>query len=266
MEQALHASFIQVALTRLPRDDRIVGIAAGGSWITRSIDTFSDLDLVIAVEPDCIDVVMADRTRIAESLGPLLVAFTGEHVNEPRLLICLYGPPLLHVDLKFVALPDLAQRVEDPAVLWERDGRMSEAMHGQAAQFPLPDLQWVEDRFWVWIHYGATKLGRGELFEVIGFLAFLRDQVLGPLILLRHGHLPRGVRKIEYDARTDVAALEQTLAHYDRAACGKALVNAANLYRQLRAYHAPMRLLRHTQAEQATLAFLDQVIATQETL
>jgi hypothetical protein len=31
----------------------------------------------------------------------LLVGFTGEHVGEPRVLICLYGPPVLHVDLKF---------------------------------------------------------------------------------------------------------------------------------------------------------------------
>ncbi|MER7057532.1 MULTISPECIES: hypothetical protein [unclassified Streptomyces] len=35
----------------------------------------------------------------------------------------------------------------------------------------MPDLQWIEDRFWIWVHYGATKLGRGELFEVNGFLA-----------------------------------------------------------------------------------------------
>jgi hypothetical protein len=52
------------------------------------------------------------RAGFAGALGPLLSAFTGDHVGEPRLLICLYGPPLLHVDLKFVTPADLAERVE----------------------------------------------------------------------------------------------------------------------------------------------------------
>jgi len=26
----------------------------------------------------------------------------------------------------------------------------------------LPDLQRIEDRFWVWVHYAATKLGRAN--------------------------------------------------------------------------------------------------------
>ncbi|NRS94850.1 hypothetical protein DFH40_002566 [Clostridium beijerinckii] len=47
---------------------------------------------------------MNERIKIAESLGTLLSAFTGEHVGEPRLLICLCEPELLHVDLKFVSI------------------------------------------------------------------------------------------------------------------------------------------------------------------
>ena len=61
-------------------------------------------------------------------LGPLLACFTGEHVGEPRLLIALYGPPLLHVDLKFVAERDLDVRVEDGRVLWQRDGALDRAL------------------------------------------------------------------------------------------------------------------------------------------
>ena len=42
-----------------------MGVAAGGSYRTRSMDEWSDLDLVIAVEPPAFDAVMADRQRIA---------------------------------------------------------------------------------------------------------------------------------------------------------------------------------------------------------
>ena len=127
-----HRKFLHSAVERLQRDERLLGVAAGGSFLTNSMDEFSDLDLVIATEAAHHRQVLADRQQIASSLGPLLTAFTGEHVGEPRLLICLYAvEPPLHVDLKFVALPDLARRVEDPAILWERDG-LNQIRHRRA--------------------------------------------------------------------------------------------------------------------------------------
>ena len=103
-----HRKFLQSALEVLQRDERLLGVAAGGSLLSNSMDEFSDLDLVIATEAAQHGQVLAERPRIAASLGPLLSAFTGEHVGEPRLLVCLYaGEPPLHVDLKFVALPAL---------------------------------------------------------------------------------------------------------------------------------------------------------------
>jgi len=58
----------------------------------------------------------------------LLAAFPGDHVGEPRLLICLYGPPLLHVDLKFMSTDEFLHRVEDPMVLWDRAGALRAAL------------------------------------------------------------------------------------------------------------------------------------------
>ena len=43
-------------------------------------------------------------------------------MGMPQLYICLYGPQMLHVDLKFVAPEALAKRVEEPVVLWDRTG------------------------------------------------------------------------------------------------------------------------------------------------
>src|SRR5688500_16195877 len=82
-------AFVDQAVPRLAEDPRVVGVAAGGSWIAGNMDEFSDVDLVIAVAPEHEAAVSRDRQAIAASLGPLLVAFTGEHVGEPRLLICL---------------------------------------------------------------------------------------------------------------------------------------------------------------------------------
>jgi hypothetical protein len=254
---AFHVDAARRAVSELSTDPRIAGVAAGGSWLT-AMDEFSDLDLVVAVYPEHEDSVRGDRIAIANRLGPLLAAFTGEHVGEPRLIICLYGPPLLHVDLKFVALGDLAERVEDPAILWQRDGALDRALAGSRAAYPQPDRQWIEDRFWVWIHYAALKIGRGELFEVLDTLGFLRGRVFGPLLLARAGSQPSGVRRIEKLAPDSIAALRETVAAYDRADCGRALTAAVALYRELREGHP---VARRVAAEHEAVRFLDQQLA-----
>lgn len=249
-----HRAFLAQAIERLSADPRIVGLAVAGSYPTDTMDEFSDLDFVVAVEPEAHAAVLADRQRIAASLGPLLVGFTGEHVGEPRLLICLYGPPLLHVDLKFVALPDAAQRVDEPAVLWERDGRLSAVLREGAAHYPSPDPQWIEDRFWVWVHYAAGKIGRGELFEALEFLSFLRMNVLGPLGLQRLGLRPAGVRRLEADAPALAEELKATVARHDARSLLAAVRACIAIYQRLRG-----EVEFRDAAEAAALDYLDEI-------
>ncbi|MCC2956110.1 nucleotidyltransferase domain-containing protein [Massilia sp. IC2-477] len=231
---AAHRQFIQHALEVLRLDPRIVGLAGAGSLLTGEMDEFSDVDLLIVTEPDQHAALMSERGTLAARLGSLLASFSGEHVGEPRLLICLYDAPLLHVDLKFVALGDVHQRVEDPAVLWERDGRVTAALGQGEAHYPQPDPTWIEDRFWIWVHYGAGKIGRGELFEAIDFLSFIRSAVLGPLALRRAGARPQGVRRIETRDPAFAAALAATVPRYDALDCLRALQTCIALYRELR--------------------------------
>lgn len=218
------------------------------------MDEFSDLDLVVACEAEHFAGLMNDRTALAATLGPLVAAFTGEHVGEPRVMICLYGPPALHVDIKVLAIADLAIRVDTPLVLWERDERMSAALAMSAAAYPMPDAQWIEDRFWVWIHYAALKIGRGELQEAFDFLSFLRGTVLGPLGLQRAGRRPMGVRHVEADPGLAMQ-LAGTLGGLDRLQLIGALRHAVTLYRSLRDGSA----LHRSDAERVALDFLERV-------
>lgn len=249
---ATHQSFINRALPYLMADQRLVGVAAAGSWAENSMDEFSDLDLIIAVEPGNLEQVMCDRHSIAASLGELLSSFTGEHVGEPRLLICLYGSPLLHVDLKFVSIADIARRVDEPVVLWERDRQLSQALAASTGIYPSPDEQWIEDRFWIWIHYGTGKVARGELFEALDFISYLRGTVLGPLGLLRAGHKPSGVRRVEQLAPALAEALRGTVALHERESCYLALERCVEIYRSLRS----PTVLRREAAEGAAVAYL----------
>jgi len=250
-----HRTFLISAIEQMQGDSRIVGIAARGSFLTDSMDEFSDIDLVIPFESEHKESVMRDRHRIAESLCSLLVDFTGEHVHEPRLVICLYdGTPILHVDLKFVALSDVSNRVEDPCILWERDARFTNALKKGIAEYPTPNLQWIEDRFWTWIHYAAAKIGRGELFEALDGLSFIRSTVLGPLIFLKSGARPSGLRRIEQLAPEYSLDLQATIARYDALDCLRSLRTSANIYRTLRGNTPDVNY--HHAAEEAAMHYL----------
>jgi predicted nucleotidyltransferase len=240
-------------------DPRITGVLVNGSVATGSADEFSDADLVIVCRDTDQPELLREAKTFAEGLGPLLVSFTGEHVGEPRLLIALYGPPPVHVDLKFVRDRDLDDRVEDGAVLWQRDGSVTAALGRAEAHWPGPDPQWIEDRIWVWVHYAAAKIGRGELFEVLDMLASLRGMVFGPLIAQSRGQRPTGVRRIEQYAADLVPALERTLGAHDPHSCVRAVEASVELYRQLR--DSGPGVQRRTAAETASLDYLAAVAA-----
>ncbi|WP_420449319.1 hypothetical protein [Candidatus Palauibacter sp.] len=230
-----HRSFLEHALSAASGVDGLVGLSAGGSFIAGEIDEFSDLDLVLAVEPEAWPEILDRQQAIAAELHPsFLAGFTGEHVGEPRLLVCLYGPPLLHVDLKFVSLDDMHERVEDPVVLWERDGRMSAALARGEARYPSADPAWIEARFWIWAHYIADKIERGEIFEGLDGLGMLRAHVLSPLAFLGAGLDATGVRRIEDRLPAFATDLEQTVGGADSAASAAALEAAIELYTELR--------------------------------
>lgn len=194
---AAHQRLLMRIIEVFSADPRLIGIAASGSFVADSMDEYSDLDLVIAIEPQHYQQVIAGRFALIDKIDGKLCAFSGEHVGEPRLVIALYEPDLIHVDFKFVALPDAAVRVDDTKVLWQRDSRLSDVYASTPYRYPQPDSQWIEDRFWIWLHYGAAKIARGEYFEASEFLSFLRTTVLSPLALQQQHLTPSGVRMIE---------------------------------------------------------------------
>ncbi|MEV4065693.1 nucleotidyltransferase domain-containing protein [Nonomuraea dietziae] len=256
---SLHDRFLSDALPRIRQDPRVAGVAVAGSIARGHPDGYSDVDLIVVIDDEAFDSVMKERLELIGSWAALVAGFTGEHVGEPRLIITLVGPPLLHVDFKFVRASDFAERVEDPDILWDRDGNLAACLAEHPPAAPSLDLQWIEDRFWVWVHYGATKLGRGELFEVIGFLSYLREAVLGPLAARRVGASPRGVRHLESVAPDEARALQATLCGYDRRDAGQALLACVELYRQwLDDAEAMIEPRRH--AEKLAVQYLHDVI------
>jgi len=255
----IQKDFANRVVTMLKDDARVIGLAAAGSWITNEIDAFSDLDLVLITH----DVVAGNKTEMlayAQQFGKLLNAFTGEHVGEPRLLICLYDDPLLHVDIKFLTLPEFHPRVENPVVLLEKDHQLTNIISNTTAVWPYPDYQWLEDRFWTWVHYCATKLGRGEYFEVMDGLSFLRARVLAPLLQIRSGQQPRGMRRLENNLPpADLDLLMATVPQYKPLSLLEALRRSIDLYRILREALFTDGITLRSVVEKRSMEYLEEV-------
>jgi predicted nucleotidyltransferase len=248
---------IDAVVVRTAADPRVVGLLAVGSAATGAMDRYSDLDVVVVGRDDAIDGLRRDAPALAAAVGPLLSAFTGEHVRVPGLLLCLYGPPPTRVDFNIVAIRDLDRRVENGRILWQRDGQIDAAFARAQASWPYLDPQWIEDRFWTWVVNGATKLGRGELFACLEEIAFLRRTVLGPLIVQARGYRPSGVRRIEQHAPEFVPPLQATLGQYSPAGCARSLHAAIALYRRLRADIPGVE--HRTVAETAAVTYLEEI-------
>ncbi|GLP96247.1 oxalate:formate antiporter [Paraferrimonas sedimenticola] len=219
------------------------------------MDNYSDLDLVIAVENDTFDSVMAQRFELLKQIPGYVSGFTGEHVGEPRLIVSIFEPNVIHVDFKFVAISDAAQRVDDTQVLWQRDNRLSDAYADSDYHYPQPDPQWIEDRFWIWVHYGATKIARGEAFEALEFLSFLRQQVLSPLALQQAGLTPSGVRTIQQRLPEFARSLEDTVATLERDSLVRAFKAAIDVYLSIR---DESELILNPKAQQLCLEYFYQ--------
>ncbi|EQG76290.1 streptomycin adenylyltransferase family protein [Clostridioides difficile DA00165] len=62
---------IQNVLEFSKRDSRIIGLAISGSYITKSLDEYSDLDFLIVADDKSYEEVIEERLLIVEQFGTL---------------------------------------------------------------------------------------------------------------------------------------------------------------------------------------------------
>jgi len=210
-----------------------VGVAISGSLAAGRGDRYSDLDLVV-VARDAAGVGLL-RDAIPAADGVPVARYGGEHVGEPRLVVALYGS-LVKVDFMFLRLDELAEwnGGRPIRVLWESSRALTRAL-GQpvAATTPREAIEDVERRFWTWSWYALTKVCRGERYEGLSAIGYLRDRALLPMLALGRGRAPRGPRRIDELVESSSLPFEQTLAGLDQGDLLRALRATIALYRRI---------------------------------
>lgn len=255
----MQKEFAQKVIAVIQNDPQVIGLAVAGSWADDELDEFSDIDFVL-VTKEKIGGNKEKMFEYARSFGDFISGFTGDHVGEPRLLVCLYDNPLLHVDIKFVTLKELEKRVDNPVVLFERGNKLTEVISSTKPEWPDPDFQWIEDRIWTWVHYIAAKIGRGEFFEAMNGIEYIRANVLAPLMQVKGRKKARGLRKVENKlSPADLENLKITVAQYTKASLVKSLDNIISIYRSLRRKLYTDNVQLQEKAEKKSVAYFKQL-------
>jgi hypothetical protein len=216
------------------REPDVVGMAIAGSFVDGTPDAYSDLDLRMVLANGSLQRVFPRREELARACGTLVAAFTGEHVGEPHLLVTLYED-LVHVDYLFAELADAPDKNQGRRVLvlWQRDDEVANALSRPPVADPPGDLTDMEARMWTWTWYIQSKILRGELWEAVSALNFVRDVVLFRLLAMTRDVRFRGARFTEGLVGEHAGSMERTLGTLDRESLLEALRTAVRLYLDL---------------------------------
>lgn len=215
-------------------DPDVVAMVVTGSFATGGADELSDVDLRVYVRPDAVEGVVARIPDLAAAGGPVVALFLAEHLGIPTLTIVLYDD-LVHVDFDVIAADRAAEHNDGlPAVvLWEREP-ISGALPGTYAPEVAAGVGWLEARIWTWSWYIQSKILRGELYEALDGLQYVRDQVLFRLLAFHGERRPAGGRRAEAVVGDHGDAFARTVpTSLDPASVLAALRAEIDLYRRL---------------------------------
>jgi hypothetical protein len=212
----------------------VLGMAIAGSFVDGTPDTYSDLDIRIVLANGSFHRVFPRREELVRACGPLVAAFTGEHVGEPNLFITLYED-LIHVDYLFAELAEAPDRNDGRRVhvLWQRDDTVGIALSRPHIADPFADLTYLETRMWTWTWYIQSKILRGELWEAVSGLTTLRNVVLFRLLAMTMNLRHRGSRFAEELVGEHAVSIERTRGALDKGSLLDALRTTVRLYFEL---------------------------------
>jgi hypothetical protein len=167
----------------------------------------------------------------------------------------------LHVDFKWITISGFERRVEDPEILFDRRGLLRQTVLNFPSEgYPVPDLQFHENRFWTWMHYVLTKIGRGEILEAYNYLDEVRSCCIGPVLLQKNKLPPRRLRRAEKLPKNEYEMLLQTIPESCTSkACFEAVIKMVELHDYILKAIDFKGFERDSASEKACLSYSDYI-------
>lgn len=235
-DQALQRGALLALLPMLTDDPRVLSLEVHGSLARGDGDAYSDIDLMVEVEPDRWPEFWAERDDWAGLPGD--VAITLEHQWNAVTREFYYAAILsnqLYLDLGFrrgQARPGPGQ-----ARIWERNPGCEIPAADAAAPLAL-DLNPLDDTlriFWCGASLAAKYLRRGDLWNALDFVQSRRSLILRAWRLV---HVPEHADWEWHTARKDLPAymldrLAEAVPRFDPAEMAEALLITADLMAEI---------------------------------
>src|SRR5437870_13543597 len=138
----LHKRRLEAACHAGMKEPSVSGMLIGGSFASGEADECSDLDMQLVVKDGRVDDLVPKLRGMADVAGPVVAAFSAEHVGLPHMLIVLYED-LVHADFEPVAVSALGQRNVGlrTHILWEGNGTVSAALPAEYREDPADTLR-----------------------------------------------------------------------------------------------------------------------------
>ena len=213
---------------------QLEGMIISGSFALGIADAYSDVDLKLVTTDEGYDDVADALDRLIDGCGRVVARFSAEHTGLPELTIVLYDD-LVHVDFLPVRLSELySKNAGMPAlILWDRSDRVARELDRPSPPPSPVDLEWIERRVWTWFWYLQSKVLRGEIYEALDGLAWLRATVLFPLLGATRATAVAGARRIEPLLKELASDFAATSSRSEGAEVMEALRATARLYELL---------------------------------
>jgi predicted nucleotidyltransferase len=202
----VHEEIARKAVDMLAADSEVVGLYLAGSFALGHPDRYSDIDLYVVIPDGSKDDVLRRAASMVQDVARVATWFPATHLGDPAQLIVIYeADPPIHVDFQYKEVRELIPRVKDKdiIVLVDRSGDLAQHKEASGKLGPpredeeVERLQYLEDRFWAWTWYAASKIARGELWEARDAIEYMRSNVLVALADIGLGTPREGNRRLE---------------------------------------------------------------------
>jgi hypothetical protein len=260
MSTDMHLNLVKKAEICLKEDKGFLGMAIGGSWIDNKLDQFSDLDLYLIMD-NALVLSFEEKKEIQHKWGNLLTFYINGHDENVTVSLYDFAPDLLHVDCKWIYLEGFQKRVENPSIIFEKDRLLSNCIRDFPSEgYELPNFELNEMRFWSWMHYIFSKIGRGEIIEAYGYLCEVRNCCVGPMVLHKNALTPRRMRHAEHLPEADLKLIRKSIPiNCDAKNCFDATIYMIELYKYTRDSLVNNSFVKNYAAEIACLRYAENI-------
>ena len=230
MHQFPQLTLLERIVAALRADTRVRAAVLRGPFYTGRPDTYSNLDLLVVLEPSAVEAFCRQARMTLTAPGSLLWLSTVA-ADPPHLRALFAGP--IQVDL-FVATPATLPPYHGWRVLFDHDGLLKSHMRLATADDRLrPEhVTALCDTFWWTIFASVGQLKRGHLWMALHALDVCRADLARVMRWRRDPQPPTehfaGLE--QYLTAEDQQALAQTLASHDLRSIATALLCAADAF------------------------------------